>query len=174
MKISISLDLRWHLRQRLSSKSHGCAHAWPKAAPWGALGGQNSKMHQKFQTHLTFLLFRAEKKHAGQLRSSGTSPFVCARFRSRQANASCSNTGLKWHVWQTEHKLIKSCTPHTTEKSMPVCPGIFKQGVPRFARDRRLFKPEGSRDRRGGGLVGVSRANVWGVVSSLVWSRQSK
>ena len=64
--------------------------------PRRRLGGvENPKMHQNFHIHLTFLLFRAEKKNAGQLRFSGTSPFVCARFRSRQANASCSNTGLK-------------------------------------------------------------------------------
>ena len=53
---------------------------------------------------------------------------------------------------------------------MPVCPGIFKQGVPRFARDRRLFKPEGSRDRRGeADLLGVARERLGScVVSGLV------
>ena len=50
---------------------------------------------------------------------------------------------------------------------MPVCPGIFKQGVPRFARDRRLFKPEGSRDRRGEADLLGCRVRTFGELCRL-------
>ena len=93
--------------KRSPSKWEACGHACTTGK---AQSGRN--YGKDFQNPLTFLLFGAEVKNAGQLRFSGTSPCVCTRLQSPQTNPSLSTRSAKSNSlinWAHFAKIVYMC-----------------------------------------------------------------